>query len=65
MAAVTPCHGLVPPYAPKNYESEMPAFGGKASDAKIRAVLTYMKSHWRTREVLEARAEMTLSEGKR
>ena len=52
-------NGLVPPYAPKDYESDMPAFGGKLSDEEIWAVLTYLKSHWASGEVLSARAEMT------
>ena len=52
-------NGLVPPYAPPNYESDMPAFAGKLSDDEIWAVLAYIKSHWRSREVLDARAEMT------
>lgn len=56
--------GLVPPYAPKDYESDMPAFAGKLSDREIRAVLEYIKSHWTSREVLEMRAEMT-REGRR
>lgn len=51
--------GLVPPYAPKDYESDMPAFRGKLSDEDIWAVLAYIKSHWTSREVLETRAEMT------
>ena len=51
--------GLAPPYAPRDYESDMPAFGGKLSDAEIWAVLAYIKSNWTSREVLEARAEMT------
>jgi mono/diheme cytochrome c family protein len=58
-------NGLVPPHAPKNYESDMPAFGGKLSDEEIWAVLAYIKSHWRSRVVLDARAEMTRNEGKR
>jgi mono/diheme cytochrome c family protein len=57
--------GLVPPYAPKGYESDMPAFGGKLSDDEIWAALAYIKSHWRSREVLDARAEMTRNEEKR
>jgi mono/diheme cytochrome c family protein len=52
-------NGMVPPYAPKDYASDMPAFAGKISDAEIWAVLAYVKSHWRTPEVLAARAEMT------
>lgn len=50
-------HGLVPPYAPPGYESDMPAFAGKLSDAEIRAVLAYMESHW-SPDVRKLRAEM-------
>ena len=50
--------GLVPPYAPKGYESDMPAFAGRLSDDEIWAVLAYIKSHWRTGELLDSRAEM-------
>ncbi len=52
-------NGLVPPYAPKDYESDMPAFAGALSDEEIWAVLAYLKSHWRSQEVLSAREEMT------
>lgn len=58
-------NGLVPPYAPKNYESDMPAFAGKLSDDEIWAVLAYLKSHWTSRELLEARAEMIRNMEKR
>lgn len=51
--------GLVPPYAPPDYATDMPAFGGKLGDEEIWAVLAFIKSHWRSREVLDARAEMT------
>lgn len=50
-------HGLVPPYAPLGYQSDMPAFAGTLSDGEIRAVLAYIRSHWSS-EVLKARAEM-------
>jgi len=50
-------NGLAPPYAPKGYESDMPAFAGKLSDEEIRAVLAYIGSHW-SGEVLKLRAEM-------
>jgi mono/diheme cytochrome c family protein len=50
--------GLVPPYAPQGYASDMPAFGGKLTDDDIWAVLAYIKSHWKSPEVLDARAEM-------
>lgn len=58
-------NGMVPPYAPKGYESDMPAFGGKLSDDEIWAALAYIKSHWRTSQVLAARAEMTRNAGRR
>ena len=50
--------GLVPPYAPAGYESDMPAFGGKLTDEEIWAVLAFIKSPWKSREVLETRREM-------
>ena len=50
--------GMVPPYAPVGYESDMPAFADKLSDAEIRAVLAYIASHWTSLHVLNARAEM-------
>ena len=58
-------NGLVPPYASTGYESDMPAFHGKLSDDEIRAVLEYIKMHWTSPEVLEARAEMTRNRGGR
>ena len=57
--------GLVPPHAPVGYESDMPAFGGKLSDEEIWAVLAFIKSHWRSREVLEARSQMMRNQSKR
>jgi mono/diheme cytochrome c family protein len=50
-------HGLVSPYAPAGYESDMPGFAGKLSDEEIRAVLAYIRSHW-SRDVLKLRAQM-------
>ena len=50
-------NGLALPYAPKGYESDMPAFAGKLSDEEIRAVLAYIGSHWSS-EVQKLRAEM-------
>jgi mono/diheme cytochrome c family protein len=50
-------NGLVPPYAPPGYASDMPAFAGKLSDDEIRAVLAYIESHW-SEEVRRTRAEM-------
>lgn len=58
-------HGLVPPYAPPGYESDMPGFGGKLTDAEIRAVLAYIESHWKSSEVLAARAEILRNARKR
>src|SRR5437868_8450292 len=51
-------NGLVPPYAPRDYESDMPAFGGKLADDEIWTVLAFIKSKW-SAQVLPLRAEMT------
>jgi mono/diheme cytochrome c family protein len=53
--------GLVPPYAPAGYESDMPAFGRTLSDDESWAVLAFIKSRWTSREVREARAQMSAS----
>ena len=50
-------NGLVPPHAPKGYESDMPAFADTLSDAEIGAALAFIASHWTSAEVLAARAE--------
>jgi mono/diheme cytochrome c family protein len=50
-------YGLVPPYAPQGYKSDMPAFADRLTDAEIRAVLAYIASHW-SPEVTKLRAEM-------
>jgi len=42
-------HGLVPPNAPANYESDMPAWSNTLKDSDIWAVLAYIKSHWPTK----------------
>lgn len=39
-------NGMAPPLVRPGYKSGMPAFGDKLSDAEIRAVLSYIKSHW-------------------
>ncbi len=54
-------NGLVPPYAPKGYESDMPPFSDRLSDDEIWAVLAFIKSRWTSREVREARAQMSAS----
>ena len=56
-------HGLVPPYAPPGYASDMPAFAGKLSDEEIRAVLAFIASHW-SAEVRKSRAEMLRGQAK-
>jgi mono/diheme cytochrome c family protein len=44
--------GLVPgKYAPRGYQSDMPAFGGVLADGEIWAVLAYIKSTWPPREL--------------
>ena len=49
--------GMVPPWAPDGYASDMPAFAGKLGDADIRAVLAYIQSAWPA-EVWAARKQM-------
>ena len=49
-------YGLVPPYAPPGYPSDMPAFQSVLSDDEIWAVLAYIKSHWPSK-IMEWRAE--------
>jgi len=49
--------GLVPPYAPAGYESDMPAYAGKLTDDEIYAALAYIMSRW-SKEVTAARGEM-------
>jgi mono/diheme cytochrome c family protein len=58
-------HGLVPPYAPPGYPSDMPAFAGTLSDAEINAVLAYIKSHWKSPDLLRAREELLRNAKKR
>jgi len=58
-------HGLVPPYAPAGYPSDMPAFAGTLSDHEIRSVLAWISASWQSRDVLEARAEMLRNARKR
>ncbi len=57
-------HGLVPPYAPPGYPSDMPAFAGKLTDDEIRAVLAYIASHW-SAEVVKARTELLQNQPRR
>lgn len=49
--------GLVPPWAPAGYRSDMPAFGGVLDDGEIRAVLAYIESTWPP-PIWRARQEM-------
>jgi mono/diheme cytochrome c family protein len=39
-------HGLVPPWAPPGYRSDMPAFAGVLSDGETWAVLSFIASTW-------------------
>lgn len=39
-------YGLVPPYAPPDYETDMPAFKDTLSDDEIAASLAYIMSTW-------------------
>lgn len=57
--------GLVPgKYAPRNYESDMPAFGSQLSDGEIWAVLAYIKSTWPER-IRDAQEELAREAAKR
>ena len=38
--------GMVPPYAPPDYKSDMPAWEGTLRDDDIWAVIAYIKSRW-------------------
>jgi mono/diheme cytochrome c family protein len=46
-------------YAPPDYQSDMPTFGGTLSDEEIWAVLSYIKSNWpaKTRAEQQRRTE--------
>ncbi len=39
-------NGLVAPYAPDNYETDMPAWQGRISEEEMWAVLAFIKSRW-------------------
>ena len=52
-------------YLPPNYPSDMPAFAGVLKDDEIRAVLAYIKTYWKSPDVLAAREKMTRNERKR
>jgi mono/diheme cytochrome c family protein len=56
--------GLVAPYAPKGYESDMPGFGDRLGDEDIWAVLAFIKAHW-SPQVQAARAQMLRDRGGR
>ena len=51
-------HGVTPKYAPPGYQSDMPGFADRMSDDEIWAVLSFIASHWKTKALLEARAEI-------
>lgn len=38
--------GMIPPWAPEGYQSDMPAFRGVLPDSDIHAVLAYIVSRW-------------------
>jgi len=44
-------YGLVPPHAPKDYQTDMPAWGETLKDSDIWAVLAYIKSTWPSKEI--------------
>ena len=38
--------GMVPPYAPENYQTNMQGWGDQLTDEQIWAVLAFIKSRW-------------------
>lgn len=48
--------GLVPPYGPPGYQSDMPAFQAVLADEEIRAALAFIKSRWSS-QIHEWRAQ--------
>ena len=50
-------YGLVPPYAPAGYSSDMPAFRSTLTDDDIRVVLAFIESTW-SPEIMKVRTEM-------
>ena len=48
LLVATTKYGLVPPHAPADYESDMPAFGTVLTDEEIWNVLAYIRSRWST-----------------
>ena len=54
--------GFAPPYAPAEYQSDMPAFGSTLTDREIWDVLAYIKSRWSPR-AREAQAQMRTRAG--
>ncbi|QTQ36033.1 c-type cytochrome [Aromatoleum petrolei] len=49
--------GMVPPWAPEGYASDMPRFARVLSDDEIRATLAFIQSTWPA-QVWAARAQM-------
>lgn len=50
-------YGLVPPNAPENYKTDMPAWESTLNDEDIWAVLAYIKSHW-SEEIRQKQGEI-------
>jgi len=51
-------YGMVPPYAPAGYQSDMPAFEDVLSDEEIVDVLVFIKARW-TEDNLEHQRRVT------
>jgi len=51
-------YGLVPPYAPPGYQSDMPAWKDVLNDNDIWAVINYIKSGW-PKEILQHQQQIT------
>jgi len=57
--------GLVPPYAPRNCSSDMPALAGRLTDDEIWAVLAFIKAQWTSPRIRAARQEMASNAARR
>jgi S-disulfanyl-L-cysteine oxidoreductase SoxD len=53
-------YGMVPPYAPAGYQSDMPAFKEVLSDEAILDALLYIKARW-TENALEYQRRVTIA----
>src|SRR5262245_10771010 len=56
-------YGMVPPWAPTGYQSDMPAFKDALSDESIVDVLLYIKGRWTERRSEQQRQVTIMVDG--